>query len=235
MADFLSMAGHELKTPLTAMLLSIRMLQRSEEQGARPMAGGNATPAETSSGGLLRQHRRLSRLVNDLLDVSRIQAGRVELRLEWADLATIVREAVEEQRQIVPAHPLLLRLPPDFSVPLFIDAGRIRQIVTNYLTNALKYSSAAFPVEVGIHCEAGQVQVWVRDQGPGLSAEAQEHIWDRFYRAKGVEVQDGSGMGLGLGLYICRILIALHRGQVGVTSAPGKGSTFWLTLPLEEK
>jgi signal transduction histidine kinase len=85
---------------------------------------------------------------------------------------------------------------------------------------------------VGIALEPEQARVWVRDFGPGLLPEEQERIWERFHRVKGVEVQTGAGIGLGLGLYISRMIVERHRGQVGVLSAPGKGSTFWFILPL---
>jgi signal transduction histidine kinase len=80
--------------------------------------------------------------------------------------------------------------------------------------------------------EPEQVRVWVRDQGPGLSTEQQEHIWERFHRVKDVKVQTGMGVGLGLGLFISRMIVERHQGQVGVESAPGSGSTFWFTLPF---
>ncbi len=180
------------------------------------------------------QMERLEALVNDLVDVSRIQAGKLELRPEPTDLVAIVREVVEEQREAAPSapHPPPAS-PPTLSVPVYADAGRIEQVVTNYLTNALKYSPADHPVEVGIAVEPGQARVWVRDFGPGLPAEEQEHIWERFHRVQGVEVQSGAGVGLGLGLYISRMIVERHQGQVGVESALGAGSTFWFTLPLQ--
>ncbi|HEY7126221.1 MAG TPA: HAMP domain-containing sensor histidine kinase [Ktedonobacterales bacterium] len=236
MGAFLSIVSHELRTPLSVMLLHIQVLQRREEQQARPMGGGDATTeVQTSSGALLKQYRRLNRLVSDLVDVTRIQTGKMELHLERVDLVTIVREVAEEQRQAALPHRLLLHLPDDLAVPLLIDAGRIGQVVTNYLTNALKYSAEEAPVEVGVSTRAQEVQVWVRDAGPGVPLEEQERIWDRFHRVKGIEVQAGSGIGLGIGLYICRTIIERHQGRVGVVSAPGKGSTFWFALPLAGK
>ena len=113
-----------------------------------------------------------------------------------------------------------------------VDADRLGQVVTNYLTNALKYSPTYCPVTVGLDVDARQARVWVRDEGPGLPPEEQEAIWERFHRVKGIEVQSGSGIGLGLGLYICRTIIERHQGQVGVESEPGQGSTFWFTVPL---
>jgi signal transduction histidine kinase len=85
---------------------------------------------------------------------------------------------------------------------------------------------------VGLAVECQEARVWVRDEGPGVPAEEHEHLWERFRRVKGIEVQSGSGIGLGLGLHISRTIIELHHGQVGVLSAPGEGSTFWFSLPL---
>jgi signal transduction histidine kinase len=104
--------------------------------------------------------------------------------------------------------------------------------VTNYLTNALKYSPTEQPVVVGLDVAGQEARVWVRDQGPGLPPEEQARIWERFHRVKGIEVQSGTGVGLGLGLHICQTIIERHQGQVGVESSPGQGSTFWFTLPL---
>ncbi|HEU5198398.1 MAG TPA: HAMP domain-containing sensor histidine kinase, partial [Ktedonobacterales bacterium] len=170
--------------------------------------------------------------VNDLLDTSRIQAGKLELRVEFADLACLLREVVEEQSQANPGRAIRMHLPATQQALIFADADRIGQVITNYLTNALKYSVAEGPVEVGLEVEEGTARVWVRDEGPGLSAEEQEHIWERFHRVPGIEVQSGSGIGLGLGLYISRAIIEQHHGQVGVQSTRGAGSTFWFTVPL---
>ena len=109
---------------------------------------------------------------------------------------------------------------------------RIGQVVTNYLTNALKYSPPDRPVEVGVQEAQQQGYVWVRDQGPGIASEEQGHLWERFHRVAGVEVLSGSGIGLGLGLHISKTIIDHHHGHVGVESQPGQGSTFWFTLPL---
>ena len=117
-------------------------------------------------------------------------------------------------------------------MPVLADAQRIGQVVTNYLTNALKYSAVDRPVAVGLQVEDQQACVWVRDEGPGLSPGEQERIWGRFHQAQGIVVQSGSGVGLGLGLHISQTIIEQHQGQVGVQSTPGQGSTFWFTLPL---
>jgi signal transduction histidine kinase len=138
---------------------------------------------------------------------------------------------VEEQRQAAPGRTIDLDMPAE-SVPVVADADRIAQVVTNFLTNALKYSPEDRPVAVGLRLEDGAARVWVRDQGPGLSAADQAHIWEPFYRVEGIAPQSGSGAGLGLGLHISKTLVEMHQGRVGVDSAPGQGSTFWFTLPV---
>jgi PAS domain S-box-containing protein len=230
-----------------------------------------------------RQIGVLNRMVGDLIDISRIQAGKLELQMEPkpCDLADIVQEVVQEQRKVHPERTILLEIlaegidtcstednqPANDAgsatrastasqsgklqgvreaqavggdnlgpyAPVIADADRIGQVVTNYLTNALKYSPAARPVEVRLEVEKQKVRVArvsVRDEGPGLPPEEQERVWQRFYRVPGVEAQNSSGVGLGLGLHISRIITERHQGEVGVQSEPGRGSIFWFTLPL---
>jgi signal transduction histidine kinase len=238
MDEFLGVASHELRTPLTSVLLGLQLSQRRYQRLLREDADvteGLLPKLKFLLDQLVvteRQARRLDRLVNDLLDVSRIHTGHLVMHTEMADLAAIIAEAVDEQRQASPNHDIDLRLPPDAPVMLFIDPERVGQVVTNYLTNALKYSAEEEQVEVGLELESGSARVWVRDQGPGLPVEEQALIWERFHRVPGIEVRSGSGVGLGLGLHISRTIIEAHQGQVGVESAPGAGSTFWFCLPL---
>jgi signal transduction histidine kinase len=241
MDTFVGIAGHELKTPLTSLMLGLQLMELRIQhliQHGVWRGRGDANDDDDAEPLLAmvvlagQQVERLDRLVNDLLDASRVQAGKLEFHQEPVDLALIVREAVEVQRLLTPTHDLLQQVPTALHVPVIADADRIRQVVTNYLSNALKYSPADRPVAVGIAVNDREVRVWVRDEGPGLPAEEQEQIWERFHRAKGIVVQSGSGIGLGLGLYICRTIIERHQGYVGVESAPGRGATFWFTLPL---
>jgi signal transduction histidine kinase len=247
MDEFLSVASHELKTPLTglrgnAQLLTRRLRKvrldtddpaagtrdwRDELRRMVAMEGAAAQRLEHSID-------RLGRLVDDLLDDARIHEGRLELRLAPTDLAAIVRAAVDEQQHLVGPRTVHLEMPGDGQpVPVVADAGRIEQVVSNYLTNALKYSQEARPVAVGLSVDGQAARVWVRDAGVGVPPDEQGAIWDRFHRAMGITVQSGSDVGIGIGLHICKTIIERHGGQVGVESAVGQGSTFWFTLPLD--
>jgi signal transduction histidine kinase len=242
MDTFVGIAGHEMKSPLTGVMLSLYLIERRIQRVVGREPAGANVDAEPLAKPLLeqvalaeQQVERLGRLVNDLLDATRARAGKLEIHPEPADLALLVREVVQEQRQLAPARDLLLQAPVALHVPVIADGERSKQVVTNYLTNALKYSPADRPVAVGIAVDDREARVWVRDEGPGLPTEEQERIWERFQRARGIAVQSGSGIGLGLGLYICRTIIERHHGQVGVESAVGRGSTFWFTVPLARR
>jgi len=243
MDEFLSIVSHELRTPLTTIKANVQLAQRRLRGIARQEAadvGDVASRFDVVQELLERAVRQvgvLNRLVSDLLDISRIQADKLELRLrpEPCDLAAIVREVVEVQRQVSSTRSIRLKISFRKAVPVIADADRIVQVVTNYLSNALKYSPEDRLVEVSLQVKEQVARVSVRDEGPGLPMSEQERIWERFYQAPRIEKQDNSSVGLGLGLHISRIIIERHQGQVGVESEPGKGSTFWFTLPLASK
>jgi K+-sensing histidine kinase KdpD len=234
MQTFLGVAGHELRTPVTTIKASVQMARNKLQ--AYLTAGlqeGRAEALSTAQALLERAElngERLIRLIEDLVDISRIQAGKLELRLEPCDLGAVVREVVETQRLAWPGRQITLTL-PEQTPPLLLDAFRIGQVVTNYLTNALKYSGEKDPVAVRVSPVDGRLQVAVQDSGPGLSAEAQQQIWEPYYQLPTVRQQAGGSGGLGLGLYICRTIIEQHGGQTGVKSWPGEGSIFWFELP----
>jgi PAS domain S-box-containing protein len=236
MDAFLGIASHELKTPLTSLKgniqLAKRQLARLKQEGA---ATEEAMATLTRLEGFLdraeRQVNMQNRLINDLIDVTRIQTNQLTLKLARCDLVRIVREVVEDQRILVPTR--MIRW--DTSIlqsEVLADVDRVEQVINNYLSNALKYSDAGQSVGVRLEQEETMIRVKVTDGGPGLSATQQLHIWDRFARVAGIEVKSGTGVGLGLGLYICRNLIERQGGEVGVESEVGQGSTFWFTLPL---
>lgn len=227
--EFLSIASHELRTPLTSIRANAQLANRR----LAALDGGEAGPLAPVRELLARADRQtavLSRLVDDLLDVSRIQANKLEFRFEPCDLGVVLREAVQEQRLTWPGRTITLDV-PDEPVRLVADVDRIGQVVTNFLTNALKYSEEERPVAVRVTVDGAVARVSVRDEGPGLSLAQSEHIWERFHRAEGIRVLAGSGVGLGLGLYISRTIVERHGGRVGVESVVGMGSTFWFEIP----
>lgn len=230
MEEFLGMVSHELKTPLTSIKgntqLAIRQLKNSMQAFERVVGLYEATE---------QQSRRLNRLVDDLLDVSRTQAGRLELIPGPCDLRDIVHEALQEQQKMWPERAISLDMDEETALPLEADADRIGQVISNYLTNALKYSEAERPVLIKVHREGRQVYLAVRDEGPGLPEEEHQRIWQQFRRVPGIEIRSSSHIsqaGLGLGLYISKTIIEGQQGEVGVQSTPGVGSTFWFRLPL---
>src|SRR5262249_25327696 len=180
------------------------------------------------------QMDRLTRLVNDLLDFSRIRAGKLNLRLGACDLSALMCELAEEQRAMHPGRRIEVAFPAHGGPHVLADCARLGQVITNYLTNALNYSPADCPVAVGLDVDnKGCVaRVWVRDHGPGLPRGELERIWEPFHRAGGVEALHEQGAGLGLGLHISRDIVERHGGRVGVESKPGEGSIFFFTLPL---
>ncbi|GCF08750.1 PAS domain-containing sensor histidine kinase [Dictyobacter arantiisoli] len=239
---FIGMTSHELRTPLTIIKGTLQMIQRrmkrlenaEETPSLEALRSINEKNAEDISHAL-RQIDVQVRLVNDLLDISRIAVNKLELTCERCDLINIIRETVEDQCSTAPQRSLLLELPPLEHLFVQADANRIGQVINNYVTNALKYSVPESPIKIGLTINDGYARVWVKDEGPGLSKEAQKNIWNRFYQIKQSTATSDGIQGLGLGLYICQIIIQLHHGQVGVESTPGQGSTFWFTLPLEEQ
>lgn len=238
MDTFLGLVSHELRTPLASMKMSLQLLRRSMEQATGDKPTEKQLRSLASFPPLLetaeRQMRRLERLVKELLNAARIKENKLVLRLELTNLGALVQEVVAEQRELTPERLIQMSTPLDQALMVRVDSDQIRQAVTNYLTNALKYSPESAPVVVGIEQEAEQVRVWVRDQGAGIPRAEQKHLWERFHRVPGIQEQSGPSGGLGLGLYVTRMLIERHEGQVGMHSAPGEGSTFWFTLPLAD-
>ncbi len=219
---FLSIASHELRTPLTSLKTLVYLLQRRSQAVPRgaslpetPPSGARGTSTEELLDRIARQTDRLVRLVDDLLETSRIDTGHLELLCERADLGALVRQTVEEQRQVNPARTIIFRAPPG---PLWVnvDTDRIGQVIANYLTNALKYSPADQPVLVTTRIKDGMAYVAVRDHGPGVPAGERELVWQRFHRVPSTEVLSGSGIGLGIGLYISKTFVERHGGSVGV-------------------
>lgn len=237
-AAFLDIVAHELRTPITVIHANLQIMARQAEHSritdgpALDEAARRRRERQRAlQGRTERQVARLARLVDDLLDVSRLRTEHMELRLARCDLVEIVRDVVEGYLLMLPERGIALDIPSG-PVPVMADVDRLGQVVTNYLSNALKYSRVETPVAVRVSADGAEARVEVRDYGIGIAPEEQSRVWDLFHRAPGVAVQFGSGIGLGLGLHICKSLVERHGGTVGMESALGAGSIFWFTLPL---
>lgn len=238
--EFLGIAGHELRTPLTTIKASVQMSERLLDEMRRDHDEGVAMPEQQAQtlariATLLdrarRQADRQNRLVSDLQDVSRIQAGKLELRPQRCDLLALVRDAVEGQRLAHPQREIAVELPKGHRrLTVEADPDRIAQVVTNYLTNAIKYAPSG-PIAVRVEARDTVTRVSVRDEGPGLLPGECERVWERFYRAP--DTGEGEApLGMGVGLFLAKSLVERQGGSVGVESTPSEGSTFWLELPL---
>ena len=219
--DFLSMAGHELRTPLTALQLQILSITKVMDQpdGVQKVL----SRAEKASRNVL----RLSNLVNELLDISRITAGRLKLERTPLDLSDAVQTVVARHADELSKNGCEMRLQTDQGVQGIWDSMRVEQITTNLLTNALKYGKGK-PIEVKVERGQGVARLIVRDHGIGIPAEDQQRIFQRFERA----VSSRHFGGLGFGLWIARQLVDAHGGTIRVTSESGAGATFEVELPL---
>src|SRR6266567_4053616 len=232
--EFLSMVSHELRTPLTSIMGFIDLALLCCDLFPRPLSPQAEQLMDKMETGLKRAMRQVeveTRLVEELLEVSRLELHTFELSLQRENLVTIVQETVANQQQAARTRQIELVLPPKELVPVIADAGRVGQALTNYLINAFKYAPLDQVISVRLEVEASIARVSVRDQGPGLTPEQQQRVWERFYQVEAPGLQGPDG-GLGLGLAIARTIVEQHHGQVGVESAPGRGSTFWFTLPL---
>jgi signal transduction histidine kinase len=238
MDEFLNIVSHELRTPLTAINGNVQLAKRRlnvliSADDLNEEILENLDIIQELLGRAESQVRIQNRLVTDMLDASRIQSNKMNLRMVDSDLVHIVNAVVEEQRAINPSRAILLTTPPVAPIPIVVDPSRIRQVLSNYLSNALRYSGSDRPVSVWIEVQDRTASVFVQDAGPGIPPEIISNIWRRFYHAPQIKAQNGSDVGLGMGLYMSKILIERHQGQVGVESTPGTGSIFWFALPIK--
>jgi len=241
--DFLSLASHELRTPLSSILGNAQLLERNLQRQMKVTGdSGNSSETAKSDGDqevqmlerIVRQVRRMDRLIDQMLDITRIRSDLFQLEIRKHVNIVEVAKRVVEQDTISTRHKLNLHIDAQ-ELLVTCDEIRVEQVLDNLLSNAIKYSQRGTPVEVGVESrpehKPKEVVVWVRDKGRGISEEEQLHIFDRFYRThnkKSAKVE-----GLGLGLYIAHEVIHQHGGHIWLESKPGEGSTFYFSLPLE--
>lgn len=221
--EFISMASHELKTPVTSLkgftnVLQRRLARQGDEQGLHYLARMDA------------QLDKLTHLISDLLDISRMESGKLVLRAEPFNLDSLVEEVVENMQAATTTHRLSIE--GSTGMQVFGDRERLAQVYVNLLTNAIKYSPQADTVLVRLlqDSEAHQVIVSVQDFGIGIDKSHHERIFERFYQV--TDAEEKTYPGLGIGLYISSEIVARHQGRMWVESSKGNGSIFYVALPL---
>jgi signal transduction histidine kinase len=222
-ADFVSLVSHELRSPMAAVIGAARTLQDRWRMLT-------ADQRESFLALIGDETARLAELIGDVLDTSRIESGAFSYRFEEVDLGRVVDEAVETAalaQQEVPVVASIRGALPAIRG----DRTRLRQVLGNLIENAVKYSPEGSEVRVSAAASNGEVRIAVRDAGPGIPLDHQSRIFEKFGR---VDVPGASKPGTGLGLFIARSIAEAHGGSLDVSSGPEPGSTFTLTLPVEQ-
>ncbi len=224
--EFLSIASHELKTPMTSLKLQVQTRKKLIERGDNSVF----EPERVTS--LIeitdRQVNRISRLVDDMLDISRIVNGKLSLNLEDVELRHLIMEVYRNLSHDFETAGCVVSFTMTEEVHVRCDRYRMEQVITNLLSNALKYGCNN-PVIVKLNIEKDLAVVTVKDNGMGIAEDNHDRIFDRFERATG-----GTISGLGLGLYITKEILEMHKGEITVVSSVGKGSTFTCKIPLNK-
>ena len=223
--SFLSIASHELKTPITSVKAFLQALEQRMKTPEQFDFQKNSEYMRLS----IRQVDRLAAIINNLLDVKKIADGKMEYSFTVMPIGGVISDVVERMAVSFPQHRMVVKL-QNLSIHASIDVLRFEQVLTNLIANAVKYSLAGSTIEIAMIADE-QVHVSVSDQGIGISEEQQRHIFDQYYRTpEAITTRAG---GLGIGLYIALEIMKMHKGSISVSSQPGKGSTFTLHLPIK--
>jgi signal transduction histidine kinase len=221
---FLSVAAHELKTPLTALVGQVQLLQR------RTQRAGCLNERDQHALQVVRaQADRLTTMVNELLDLSRMESGQLDVVRAPLHLDELVQQVVDELQPTLQRHQIVFTASAQ-GVAISGDAARLAQVLRNLLGNAVKYSPDGGPIALSLTTEADAVVIAIRDQGIGIPPEALPLLFERFYRAPNATARHIDGVGVGL--FVVKEIVARHGGTIAVTSSVGQGSTFTLRLPL---
>jgi PAS domain S-box-containing protein len=218
--DFISVASHELKTPMTSVKASVQLLDRLVK--TQPQSEKIAVFLNKANVSLA----KMQQLIDSLLNVSKITAGQLELNKTHFRVADLINDCCDHIR-LLGTHELILT--GDKELEVYADKERIDQVVVNFVNNAVKYAPESFKILLHIEKLNDVAKISVQDFGRGILPEKIPHLFERYYRVDATGVQYS---GLGLGLYISSEIVERHGGNIGVDSVLGKGSTFWFTLPL---
>lgn len=220
--EFMGIVSHELKTPVTSLKAYTQVLKKKLARNGETTFLALLTKMDA-------QINKLAKLINDLLDITKIEGGKVRFNLEKFSFSQLLGEIIDEVQRTTQTHEIILIKKQH--IHIYADRDRIGQVVTNLLTNAIKYSPRANRVFVSLQTEKKQLKVSVQDFGMGIAKEKQHYVFKRFYRSNGNS--DLTFPGIGLGLYISEEIIKRHGGKIWVESEQEKGSIFHFTLPLE--
>ena len=220
--DFISIASHELKTPLTTLKASLQLLNKMKDNPSLVMLPNLIDQANKSLD-------KVSVLIQDLLNASKVNEGQLHLSKKPFIIANVINDCCPHIRT---EGIYIIKTQGDLELDVFADEGRIDQILVNFVNNAIKYAPKSHEILVKVERLNDMAKVSVIDKGPGISPEKLPHLFERYYR---VDSSGSQYSGLGLGLYICAEIIKKHNGQIGVDSEIDKGSTFWFTLPIVQK
>jgi len=218
--SLLSAISHDLRTPLAAIVGASSSLM--EEDAALTPEARRALGRD-----VLESSRRMSELVDKVLDMARLQSGVIQLKREWFPLEEIVGSALAQLKGRLQYHPVSVDLPPELPW-VSADARMLEQVLVNLIENAVKYTPAGTPLQVNAMLGDGQVSVEVADRGAGIAPGSEERIFEKFYRGR----EEGTEGGVGLGLAICRLVVEAHGGMISASNRQGGGARFSLTLPL---
>ncbi len=213
--EFLSVAAHELKTPITTIKLMLDVLKRK----------GEVNPDSKYIQTLDREINHLTKLISELLDISRIETNKLNLQFEIFDITKAIKEVVEKMQFIAGGRKLIFAERKKINV--YGDEERVERVLVNLITNAISHSKENTKIKIAVFNKNKEILVSVKDQGEGISKENLKKIFERFFQHKA----HGEKMGFGLGLYIAREIVEQHNGKIWVKSKPGIGSTFYFTLP----
>lgn len=219
--EFISIASHELKTPLTSVKGYMQLLGRSVEKGDIPTVKKHLLKAQV-------QLEKLNELIADLLDISKIESGKLKFSKKHFSIDDLLDNVVDIMHQSNPEFQLVRQ--GKIGQEIFADEMRVEQVIINFLTNAIKYSPGTDKVHINASLEGEKIYIGVRDFGIGIDPKLHSHVFDKFYRVEETSIHF---QGLGIGLYISAEIIRRHKGEVGVKSKPGEGSEFYFILPLD--
>lgn len=225
--DFVSMASHELRTPLTSI---VNYLAVVDEEGKNQLS----TELYSYVNRALQSAKELSSLIQNFLNVAKIERGSLNINAQPLDWVSLVGQLVNDNKPLAVQKniSLELRLPQQPINQIIADKVHIGEVLNNLISNAINYTPSGGKIEVGIRPENLEVLTYVSDTGVGVPKEAISHLFSKFFRVPGALTRESASKGSGLGLYISKSIIDLHHGKIWVESQPGKGSTFFFTLPL---